>query len=128
MAKILNNELLKKYNFLVDTLIMAAVDLEAISDEKIAAILAELEGDYYTFLYPSNLEIFEKNKILNNDQIQKIIELRVKIDLISPKLWNVDDFKKNPAWYEVKKLSKKILTSMNITKRKVDDKLINPSM
>ncbi len=115
-----NTDISKKYDLLIDTLIMSCSDLGVTTTDEIEDYLEELEGDYYTFFDRANLIELYNAGLLNDWQLEKIGLLKNKIGDIPVSFWNEKSFKIEPQWSEVRILSNHILNSIGITKRKID--------
>ena len=111
--KIENQHINKMYELLLSTLKMACPDLQIVSDDELKDNLEELEGDYYTFFYHDNLIPMVEKGLLNDTQVQNIELLRNLISNINSKSWNIDSFKTEDVWSEVRTMSKNILTNIN---------------
>jgi hypothetical protein len=115
----MNIELSKKYNLLVDTLIMACPTIGIISDDDIGDYLEELEGDYYTFFDHINLVDLHNAGVLNDLQMKNIVSLKQMIGNIPTSLWQIEAVKTDVYWTEVRQSANEILNSIGISRRKL---------
>ena len=114
-----NLDLLKTYDFLIDTLIMVCPDYTIVTDDKIEGYLQELEGDFYTFFDYNSLSLLFNGGILNTDQVNEITRLKSMLLGIPANFWNLKSFKEDTKWKDCRFLATKVLNSLGIEKRKV---------
>ena len=124
--KTFNETIIKNYNLLVDTLLMASPDITRLDDDKLNNYLEELEGDYYTFLDMGTTELLVNEKIINISQQEAIFQIKLEINKIKPEFWNIESFKTDVQWINVSLASKEVLKSMGIQKTKIDNNIIIP--
>jgi len=107
----------RRFEFVIDTLIMISPDFSSLDFEVIDDYLKELEGDYISFLDINCVGILAEYNIISDLHKNEIVNLKAMIASIPSKLWNVKDFMEDNQWQNVRKISEDILKSLNIKKR-----------
>ncbi|EJG02493.1 hypothetical protein FF52_04700 [Flavobacterium sp. F52] len=106
-----DNEIIGVYKSLEDTLKLMVVPNCINIDERNHLIefnLEELEGDFYTFLNPININKLHSENLIDDEVRFKLERLFVLIQDIESKDWNSDSFLTNPKWLVIHNLTKEI--------------------
>lgn len=106
-----DNEIIGIYNSLEDTLKLMVVPNCINIDERNHLIefnLEELEGDFYTFLNPININKLHSENLIDDEVRFKLERLFVLMQDIESKDWNSDSFLTNPKWLVIHNLTKEI--------------------
>lgn len=74
--------------------------------------LAELEGDFYTFLNPINLDKLHSENLIDGAVKLKLEQLFVLLQDIESKDWNTNSFLTSPKWSVIHTLSEEITQSI----------------
>jgi hypothetical protein len=77
-------------------------------DDLIGFNLEELEGDFYTFLNPINLNKLHSENLIDDDIKFKLEQLFVLLQDIESKDWNTESFLTNPKWFVIRNLAKEV--------------------
>ena len=107
------------YTSMIDTLRLISFSSNEITeeiDEVIQSNLEELEGDYYTFLNPINIEkMYSKNLVTNKTKkaLHYLFEIIHNLDLNK---WNVNSFLSDKEWNEVRVLVDDVIKSIDLEK------------
>lgn len=115
-----DTQLLRLYDYFIDTLIYSCPVFENLNDDSIDFYLAELEGDAHTFLFIDNLIKLKEAGMLDDVQVEKATYLREKIFAIPSGLWRKGPFQTDEQWRVVSLLANDILNSLGISKRKIE--------
>ncbi len=108
-----NNETISVFESLKDTLkLMIIPDNISIDDrdDLIEFNLQELEGDFYTFINPVNLNKLYLENFIDIEVKFKLDKLFFFLQDIQDKEWNVDSFLINHKWLKIINLTKEIIT------------------
>jgi len=81
-------------------------------DDLIKFNLEELEGDFYAFLNPINLNKLHSENLINSDVKFKLEQLFVLLQNIESKDWNTNSFLTNPKWSVIHNLIKEVIQSI----------------
>lgn len=106
-----DNEIIGVYKSLEDTLKLMVVPNCINIDERNHLIefnLEELEGDFYTFLNPININKLHSENLIDDEVRFKLERLFVLMQDIESKDWNSDSFLTNPKWLVIHNLTKEI--------------------
>jgi len=90
-----------------------AIDVSNCGDDKIEDNLEELDGYYYSFFHPINLEKLIEQNHINKDQSDKVLIIRGLLDKLSVGKWNKDSFINHPEWIKARQLAMEVLNSIN---------------
>lgn len=103
------------YASMIDTLRLINFSNNEI-DELIQSNLEELEGDYYTFLNPINVEkIYSENLITYNAK-KTLLQLFEIIHNLDSNKWNVNSFLSDKNWKQARDLSEDVMKSFDFEK------------
>lgn len=77
-------------------------------DDLIQFNLEELEGDFYTFLNPININTLYSENLIDGDVKFKLEQLFILLQDIESKDWNTESFLTNPKWFVIRNLAKEV--------------------
>lgn len=110
-----NSQMIDVYESLQQTLKLLVIPSSIGINERNSLIgfnLVELEGDFYTFLNPINLDKLHSENLIDSDIKFKLERLFVLLQDIESKDWNTDSFLTNPKWSAIHNLTKEVAQSI----------------
>jgi len=104
------------YVLLIDTLnlmIFKSSNKIEEQNELIEFNLKELEGDYYTFINPINIEKLYSNNYVTSENRTQLLQLFNLINNINSEKWNTASFLSDREWKQIGILSNEVLLALN---------------
>ncbi|WP_264550639.1 hypothetical protein [Flavobacterium sp. N2038] len=111
-----DNEIMGIYKSLENTLkLMVVPNCTNINERNhlIAFNLEELEGDFYTFLNPININKLHSENLIDSEVKFILEQLFVLLQDIESKDWNIDSFLANSKWFVIHNLTKEVTQIMS---------------
>lgn len=110
-----NNNIKEIYRFLEDTLKLMVIPSHININERndlIESNLEELEGDFYTFMNPINLNKLHSENLIDDNVKFKLEQLFILLQDIESENWGMVSFLTNPKWLVIRSLAKEVTQSI----------------